>query len=376
MRLSVLMVAASANVAAAAIAGEYGGVVTPRASVGSSPPWVLVELQGAFVDPVLFGGVPSDVGTDEMVVRFRNLRRGRDCAGWCFEMRVEEPACRDGQHDALRVGWMALESGTFTIPAADPVRYYAAGKVSVPATAVVDVEYHPFFASHVDSRHVCVITHVQTRKMDHFMTSRQVQRPGRSQAGFSITLATSGGSAGEGQQQQSAGEVVGWLSVPTGTGSFGGHVYRADIITDLVVQQSHILDFQASFRSTVPYVFANMASFDHHDRSSLRVYDLAPDQTTCTVYVSAQQCLPPPPSSPRTPPRDDRSGTAAPGGERQSTTHYTHRSPFGRCECGPMPLLPFARTKGHRQRQPGWSTDAEGGPFSTRLTPLRYPLHR
>jgi hypothetical protein len=292
MRLSVLMVAASANVATAAIAGEYGGVVTPRASVGSSPPWVLVELQGAFVDPVLFGGVPSDVGTDEMVVRFRNLRRGRDCAGWCFEMRVEEPACRDGQHDALRVGWMALESGTFTIPAADPVRYYAAGKVSVPATAVVDVEYHPFFASHVDSRHVCVITHVQTRKMDHFMTSRQVQRPGRSRAGFSITLSTSGGSAGEGQQQQPAGEVVGWLSVPTGTGSFGGHVYRADIITDLVVQQSQILDFQDSFRSTVPYVFANMASFDHHDRSSLRVYDLAPDQTTCTVYVSAQQCLP------------------------------------------------------------------------------------
>ena len=58
---------------AALSGGEYGGVYSPQVSQDESP-WVLVELEGDYESPVLFGAVPSDSGDDETVVRFTYLR--------------------------------------------------------------------------------------------------------------------------------------------------------------------------------------------------------------------------------------------------------------------------------------------------------------
>ena len=88
--------------------GEYGGIQTPSFQSDDNA-WVLVEMHGEFSDPVVFGGVPSATDADEVVVRFRNLRRGQDCSGWCFDMRLQEPSCRDGAHEPEEVGWMAKE---------------------------------------------------------------------------------------------------------------------------------------------------------------------------------------------------------------------------------------------------------------------------
>eukprot|EP01043_Picozoa_sp_COSAG02_P065985 COSAG02_NODE_10127_length_2015_cov_1.410752_1_plen_501_part_01 len=270
--------------AAAASGGEYGGVYSPQVSQDEAP-WVLVELEGDYESPVLFGAVPSDSGDDETVVRFRNLRRGADCAGWCFDLRIEEPSCRDGVHDSIRVGWMALEEGVFSVAsqqlfADESHTLYEVGKVPITCDGsggFVDVDFDPYFLENEPGKKT-VVTHVQTSNIGEFVKTRQGQRSGH--AGFRVALdASSGPPAGA--------EVVGWLGMPSGSGFFGGYAYRAETATDMVAHQSHIIDFDSAFRDE-PYIFANIASFDTSDRAVLRMHDLTTQFVT--VYIGADQC--------------------------------------------------------------------------------------
>ena len=271
--------------AAAIPGGEYGGVYSPQVSQDEAP-WVLVELDGDYESPVLFGAVPSDSGDDETVVRFRNLRHGPDCAGWCFDLRVEEPACRDGVHDSIRVGWMALEEGVFSFAsqrlfADESHSLYEVGKVPITSDGsggFVDVDFDPYFLEKEPGKKT-VVTHVQTSNIAEFVKTRQGQRSGH--RGFRVALdASSGLPAG--------GEVVGWLGMPSGSGFFGGgYPYRAETATDMVAHQSHIIDFDSAFRNE-PYIFANIASFDTTDRAVLRMHDLTTQFVT--VYIGADQC--------------------------------------------------------------------------------------
>ncbi len=226
--------------AAAGSAGEYGGVYSPQVSQDEAP-WVLVELEGDYESPVLFGAVPSDSGDDETVVRFRNLRRGADCAGWCFDLRIEEPSCRDGIHDSIRVGWMALEEGVFSFASQrllteESRTVYEVGKVPITSDGsggFVDVDFDPYFLQSEPGKKT-VVTHVQTSNIGEFVKTRQGQRSGH--AGFRVALDASSGSP-------AGGEVVGWLGMPSGNGFFGGYAYRAETATDMVAHQSHIIDF-------------------------------------------------------------------------------------------------------------------------------------
>ena len=263
--------------------GEYGGVYSPQVTETAAPTWVLVELQGDYERPVLFGAVPSDTGDDETIVRFRNLRRGLDCPGWCFDLRVQEPACRDGAHDGARVGWMALEEGVFSFAPhrdASPTTLFEVGKATVggDGSSFVDVDFDPFFVAH-GPRKVTIVTHVQTYNIPEFVKTRQGQRAD-GEPGFSVSLDTSSGPA-------DGSEVVGWLGVPPGSGLFGGYPYRAETATDMVTRQSHIIDFASAFRDR-PYIFASIASFDTSDRAVLRVHDVTTQ--FATVYIGAEQC--------------------------------------------------------------------------------------
>ena len=57
--------------------------------------FVTVHLTGRFyTNPVVFGGVPTEHGGDEVVVRIAGLRyKTRGCDGWCFDVRLQAPSC-------------------------------------------------------------------------------------------------------------------------------------------------------------------------------------------------------------------------------------------------------------------------------------------
>jgi hypothetical protein len=106
---------------------EQGG-----GEIGDTPqqPPTEINLHEAFSSPVIIPGIPTEHGTDTIVVRVQNLRKygqyahaganagsieygdncdGSDCGHngrrcgtqWCFDMFLQEPECLDQWHAAL-----------------------------------------------------------------------------------------------------------------------------------------------------------------------------------------------------------------------------------------------------------------------------------
>jgi hypothetical protein len=78
--------------------------------------WQTIQLAGNYIDPVVIIGVPTSLGPQQAVTRIRNLRysgEGDDdeCAGHCFELRLQEPECMDDLHIEEELPWMVMEAG-------------------------------------------------------------------------------------------------------------------------------------------------------------------------------------------------------------------------------------------------------------------------
>lgn len=67
-----------------------------RISVDSN--WITVQLDSYYFHPAIIAGTPSFNGNNPASVRIRNLRHGHGCAGWCFDIRVQEAPCMDDVH--------------------------------------------------------------------------------------------------------------------------------------------------------------------------------------------------------------------------------------------------------------------------------------
>lgn len=95
--------------------GEEGYIMSRNAEPAST--WTTVELQGQYLQPpVIIGGVPTQNSESEVVVRIKYIRKGSGgCAAgvWCFDIRLQEPACYPDQHQSEHVPWVAISRGTF-----------------------------------------------------------------------------------------------------------------------------------------------------------------------------------------------------------------------------------------------------------------------
>eukprot|EP01043_Picozoa_sp_COSAG02_P104859 COSAG02_NODE_40865_length_400_cov_1.375415_1_plen_133_part_11 len=78
--------------------GENGDLLTIE-DPDPENSWVTVQLDGEYESPVIFASVPASVGAQEAVTRIRHIRHGSgNCTGWCFDIRLQEPSCRDDVH--------------------------------------------------------------------------------------------------------------------------------------------------------------------------------------------------------------------------------------------------------------------------------------
>ena len=101
--------------------GEMGTVIL-------NTNWITVVLEDqSYTRPIVFCSVPSRAGGDPVVCRINRLRyapivrrhRGdgtletTGCGGWCFEIALQEPSCKDQWHTEEEVSWMVIEEGSF-----------------------------------------------------------------------------------------------------------------------------------------------------------------------------------------------------------------------------------------------------------------------
>lgn len=259
--------------------GEYGSINTPNFSPTDNA-WILLQLETDFIDPVVIGGVPTAADSDEVVVRFRNLRRGQsDCLGWCVDMMLQEPGCRDGMHRSESVAWMVIERGTFEMEHVNS--RFAAGTLEMRGGLFYDVDIGLSIGL-VPSDDLVVLTQVQTFNDAQFVKTRQRQRHSQT-PGVSIALEQ----IGEAFESVHGEEIVGWLAMEPGTGVLGGHEYSAFSTPDVVTHEAHVLNFNGRF-STRPYLFASIASFDGVDAAALRIRDIS--ASSSTVFIEEEQC--------------------------------------------------------------------------------------
>lgn len=80
---------------------EAAGNLRPFAEMGqitADSDWITVELDSYYFHPAIIAGTPTFAGNQPASARIRNLRHGHGCAGWCFDLRLQEAPCMDDVH--------------------------------------------------------------------------------------------------------------------------------------------------------------------------------------------------------------------------------------------------------------------------------------
>ena len=263
--------------------GELGHSITTH-------DWAVVELAGSYSQPVIFMGVPSQAGSDEVVVRITNVTYGRGCPSpqtWCFSVRVQEPSCRNDEHVPENLNFLVLESGEFLADNQRPGvlgAKFQVGKSSIRGGGFREVEYHGDGFATSDAS---VLTHTQTTNEPAFVKTRQ--QPGDAY-GFSVALE---GELAVGNMADSrtahGAEAVGWLAIESGSGQLGGLLYEARTTPSEVTHTAYTVAFQQQFRG-VPRFFASIASRNGADPAAIR-HSLCPDTSDVTCHVTRQSAI-------------------------------------------------------------------------------------
>lgn len=277
--------------------GELGTIVE------LAEDFVTVPLEGTnYVNPVVFGGVPTDRGGDEVVVRINGLRyKTRGCDGWCFDIRLQEPSCLDQRHrNTETVHWMVIEAGSWVTRDGEALKMMQVGAIGIFGGGFTEVFFH---AGGFSTDALSIIHQVQTYNDMAFAKSRGCDNtncPGHpeepdenwhlSRTSFFVTLEREGG----GLQQQHGHERVGWLASEIGRMRFGDRYFEAGYTEQVVTgnnadagHSAHDLIFDQPF-SVVPAFFGTLATFQGWDATQLRVSNIS--SSGASIYCEEERC--------------------------------------------------------------------------------------
>jgi hypothetical protein len=233
--------------------------------------WVTVSLGLPFkATPVVFAGVPTSNGVQEAVVRVRDIRYGTGgCTAWCFDIRIQEPSCRDDIHIPEDLTWMAWEAGIFYT---DEGKMIQANTLQEAGSAFARVGFEENSFLHND---ISVLTQVQS-SLDStcdcpssstnapgtclcFVKTRQQQQDNLH---FLVALEDAGSFGAGGGASLGAHtnmEKVGWMATEMGIGNFGVRNYIAGLTPQAVTHDDFEISYWTPFLDT-PRFFGKFTS--------------------------------------------------------------------------------------------------------------------
>ncbi|CEM11734.1 unnamed protein product [Vitrella brassicaformis CCMP3155] len=247
--------------------------------------WVSVKT-GSFSKPVVIGGVPDMRGSDEAIVRIRNVQPGS------FELRLDEPVpCRDQWHVRTPIDWLVVEAGVHTLDTTLPCGVkMAAGTVSVAGNKkFVEVPFPP------DAQFMEVpilLVQVQTYSTGRVFVKQRVKD--LSPTAFKIALETQGSDLKDPKNPANFGEeVVGWVafshphnseldSKPVGATMNGG------ITPAALTEKPYTIDFGSSIPGA--HFFASIVTYNGHHAAQLRVDERGDDGAQ--IFIQEETCTP------------------------------------------------------------------------------------
>eukprot|EP01045_Picozoa_sp_COSAG04_P007683 COSAG04_NODE_407_length_14863_cov_24.011244_11_plen_608_part_00 len=266
--------------------------------------WLTVSLNNYYFKPVVIAGSPTANGGDTATVRVRNVRHGQGCAGWCFDIKIQEPPCLDGPHpNAETVNWMVIESGSWATEGCqgcsnDEAHMLQAGVVEVEGDMRMtgqmfhEVEFYgsgfptpswSYAPGKGGPTLPVVVTHVNSYLGGDWVKTRQQQKDN---LGFLVALEEVG-SFGNSMNAHTNFEKVGWMATEVGIGNFGVRNYMAGLTGQSVTNEDYHIDFWVPFVGT-PRFFATMQTYAGTDSSQLRARSV--DNDGATVFVEEEGC--------------------------------------------------------------------------------------
>jgi hypothetical protein len=246
------------------VIGEVGQITDALTHVPQT-----IVLTRSYEEPVVFAQPLSYDEADQALVRITDVQTDR------FTLYVDEAPNKDGTHTTETVSYVVFEAGTWEL--ADG-RLLEVG--SVTTTAVVGRRISRVWATVTFASDFsvtpAVISQVQSNNDTGWVGTRQ-----RNASADSVQMAME---AEEAATVRHGAEVVGWMAIEPGAGTWSGLQYVAGRTLDKVTHNWYTVSFGQGY-SVAPRFLAAIARHDEIDSARLRYRNL----TATSVQVKVEE---------------------------------------------------------------------------------------
>ncbi|NER84242.1 MAG: hypothetical protein F6K42_32850, partial [Leptolyngbya sp. SIO1D8] len=225
--------------------GEYGSLDAVNHQ------WQTVTLDSDYINPVVIVSDPTFKGSDPAVVRLQNITDNS------FQIRLQEPNYKDGNHTNEAISYLVVEAGDWTL--SDGTRLsagtYDTNRLTSKGFDTVDLtgfDYAP-----------TILSQVQTFKGSDWVTTRTT---GQSSNSFKLAM-----------QEEEAGnkgghvrETVGWFAIDQGVASDGDTLLQGGMTDRDHNHTTSTVNFEQSFNAA-PSLIAKLGSHYGSDTANLRI---------------------------------------------------------------------------------------------------------
>ncbi|MEM9768705.1 MAG: CAP domain-containing protein [Cyanobacteria bacterium P01_D01_bin.71] len=242
--------------------GEYG-------KVSLNHQWRTVTLDDTYRNPVVIVSDPTFNGGDPVATRLRNV------TGNSFQIRLQEPNYKDGNHTNETVAYVVMEAGDWELADGTQISAGQTNSNRLSSDGFDRVDLTGF------DNAPTVLTQVQTDNGSDWVTTRVT---GQSATRFSLVM----------QEEEAlnngahARETLGWLAIAPGVANDGDTLLQGGTTGRSYTHNRATVNFDARF-NMAPSLIAKLGSFYGPDPANLRLDSIG--KTSFGVRVAEEQSL-------------------------------------------------------------------------------------
>ncbi|PSN18221.1 hypothetical protein C7271_13655 [filamentous cyanobacterium CCP5] len=242
--------------------GEYGNVTLNHQ-------WQTVILDKTYSNPVVIVSDPTRNGGDPATTRLRNV------SGDSFQIRLQEPNYKDGNHTNEQVSYMVVEAGDWQLSDGTQLSAGTTSSNRLTSAGFDSVNLAGFDAAPT------VLSQVQTYNGSDWVITRVKDR---APTGFNFGLQEE-----EALNQGShVSEAVGWLAIAAGVANDGDTLLQSQTTGRRYASDRATVAFNANF-DAAPSLIAKLGSFYGADTANLRLDSIG--KASFGVRVAEEQSL-------------------------------------------------------------------------------------
>lgn len=217
--------------------------------------WQTVSLDNSYDNPVVIVSDPTINGGDPAVIRIQ------DITGNTFQLRLQEPSYRGGQHNNEKVSYMVMEAGDWALDNGARISAGTLDSDTLTSDGFDETDLTGFNDT------PAVLSQVQTTNGRDWVTTRMTDQ---SKNGFDLAMQEEERMNGGGH----AKETIGWLAVDQGVIADGDTLLQGGMTGRSVGSNGSSVTFEQAF-DAAPSVIAKLGSFYGGDTANLRLDNIS-----------------------------------------------------------------------------------------------------